>query len=247
MTLELPASPRPESPSRAPPEKPAQAALHRREKPRSARTSRGRRRPTCAARQRVRNPDGCAPTRPCAGRIAVGVLLGQVGQLRLGLPLLKCDAVLANREKVRGVMNRSDFTGGAIDQTELQLARLRIELQNTFVVFESDSCSELDAVALRGDFARHLPACHVGNDIASPGCHLAYWRVDASFLDQLAARRWRAQMVEQVDQLCVAKHYVLTKNAYKGRVGTLALGRSYMTDLFVPESCFPQKSGAKSG
>lgn len=167
MTLELPASPRPESPSRAPPEKPAQAALHRREKPRSARTSRGRRRPTCAARQRVRNPDGCAPTRPCAGRIAVGVLLGQVGQLRLGLPLLKCDAVLANREKVRGVMNRSDFTGGAIDQTELQLARLRIELQNTFVVFESDSCSELDAVALRGDFARHLPACHVGNDIAS--------------------------------------------------------------------------------
>ncbi|KGC53274.1 hypothetical protein DO65_5482 [Burkholderia pseudomallei] len=170
-----------------------------------------------------------------------------MGQLRLGLPLLKCDAVLANREKVRGVMNRSDFTGGAIDQTELQLARLRIELQNTFVVFESDSCSELDAVALRGDFARHLPACHVGNDIASPGCHLAYWRVDASFLDQLAARRWRAQMVEQVDQLCVAKHYVLTKNAYKGRVGTLALGRSYMTDLFVPESCFPQKSGAKSG
>lgn len=51
--------------------------------------------------------------------VAIGVLVGQPGQLCLRLAFLERDAVLGNDEKVRRVMYRTDFTGGVVDQGEL--------------------------------------------------------------------------------------------------------------------------------
>jgi hypothetical protein len=144
----------------------------------------------------------CVPPAIAFPGVAIGILVHQAAELVAGLPFLEADFIGGNDEKVREVRDVLDVPGSLVEERQFQLAWLCVILEYVGLIFLVDGRGKFDMPAFGADFSPHLLAGEQRDDVAAAGLHLANRCLHARLQDQFSSSLWRAEMIEQVGQLC---------------------------------------------